>query len=369
MVIKLSHILHLSLRGAFVLATLAASQGLVVTGQAQEFEKIRSAKQPLTLQARGSFMIGGDYVEQTGNQTGRPPDAGHSWINQMYVEYMTPPKAKSVSVIMVHGGGLTGKSYDTTPDGRMGWYEYFVRKGYRVFIPDQVSRGRSGFNQAVFNDAKFGVTPASELPALTKTTLERAWTNWRFGPTLDSRFLDSQFPFGAVDEFFKQGVPTANDTLPTPDPNLRALADLAKTANGAILIGHSQSGVFPLDTALLDASGLRGLVVMEPSSGCGGATYTDEQVKKLSAVPLLTIFGDHLVDVPSTSRKLSFDDCKKLISRLKAVGGDARMLFPPDRGIKGNTHMLMFDKNNDQIADLIISWIKRRASGSAEKDN
>jgi hypothetical protein len=29
----------------------------------------------------------------------------------------------------------------------------------------------------------------------------------------------------------------------------------------------------------------------------------------------------------------------------------------PDAGIKGNSHMLMMDKNNDQVADLIQKWL------------
>ena len=60
---------------------------------------------------------------------------------------------------------LTGKSWETTPDGRMGWDEYFVRKGHPVYVPDQVGRGRSGFNQAVFNNVRAGSTPPSRIPA------------------------------------------------------------------------------------------------------------------------------------------------------------------------------------------------------------
>jgi hypothetical protein len=51
-----------------------------------------------------------------------------------------------------------------------------------------------------------------------------------------------------------------------------------------------------------------------------------------------------------------------LIGRLKAAGGDAQMLNPPDRGIRGNSHMIMQDKNNLQIADLILQWIDEHVS-------
>jgi hypothetical protein len=45
------------------------------------------------------------------------------------------------------------------------------------------------------------------------------------------------------------------------------------------------------------------------------------------------------------------------------------MLAPADRGIRGNSHMIMQDKNNLQIADLILKWMDervRRQNGAAK---
>ena len=64
-------------------------------------------------------------------------------VNQMYVDYMLPPDGRrKTPVVMVHGAGLSGSCYDTTPDGRMGWYEYFVRNAHPVYVVDQIGRGR-----------------------------------------------------------------------------------------------------------------------------------------------------------------------------------------------------------------------------------
>ncbi len=82
---------------------------------------------------------------------------------------------------MVHGATLTGKSWETTPDGRMGWDEYFVRKGHPVYVPDQVGRGRSGFNQAVFNNVRAGSTPPANQPVWLRFSDEGVWPNFRFG--------------------------------------------------------------------------------------------------------------------------------------------------------------------------------------------
>jgi hypothetical protein len=36
------------------------------------------------------------------------------------------------------------------------------------------------------------------------------------------------------------------------------------------------------------------------------------------------------------------------------------MLAAPESGLRGNSHMIMQDKNNLQIADLIVQWIGER---------
>jgi pimeloyl-ACP methyl ester carboxylesterase len=166
-----------------------------------------------------------------------------------------------------------------------------------------------------------------------------------------------------VDELAKQGVPDVSyGGLPTPNPTFKALSDLARQLNGAVLMGHSQSGRFPLEAALLDTTVTKGLVLVEP--GVFPAPYTDEQVKTLAKVPVLVVFGDYR-DTPTgiSSRRswqVSFDGCQELIARLKAAGGQAQMLDPAARGIRGGSHMIMQDKNNLQIADLILQWIDER---------
>jgi len=44
---------------------------------------------------------------------------------------------------------------------------------------------------------------------------------------------------------------------------------------------------------------------------------------------------------------------------IDAAKGNAKMLYPPDLVIHGNSHMIMQDKNNLQIGDLILDWIDR----------
>ena len=345
--------------GAFVAAVLASVLLTPRGATAQALADVQTSDTPLVLKAQGSFFVGGETVEQTQGQLGNLGPGGHITINQMYVRFMVPHRGDgNVPVVMLHGATLTGKSWETTPDGRMGWDEYFVRKGYPVYVPDQVGRGRSGFNQAVLNDVRAGVAAADKLPSWLRFSDEGVWPNFRFGTKPGEPFADTQFPVNAVGELSKQAVPDISSGLPQPNPNWKALADLAGQLKGAVLMGHSQSGSFPLEAALLNPAAAKGLVLVEPGR-C--PEYTPDQIKTLATVPVLVVFGDHretptgLPSLPTWQQR--HEMCQGMIGRLRAVGGRAEMLAPPDRGIKGNSHMIMQDKNHLQIADLILQWI------------
>src|SRR4029079_5005887 len=121
---------------------LAAGFGTDVIAHAQALKDVQTPDTPLVLKAQGSFFVGGEKAEQTAVELGSLGPGGHIAVNQMYVRYMVPQGGVgNVPIVMVHGATLTGKSWETTPDGRMGWDEYFVRKGHPVYVPDQVGRG------------------------------------------------------------------------------------------------------------------------------------------------------------------------------------------------------------------------------------
>lgn len=349
-----------------ILAGVIVTLVLATAGDAmaQALRDVQVADTPLVLKAQGSFFVGGDKVEQTRTEVGDLAPGGHIAVNQMYVRYMVPQGGEgNVPVVMVHGATLTGKSWETTPDGRMGWDEHFVRRGHPVYVPDQVGRGRSGFNQAIFNNVRAGSTPPASQPVWLRFSDESVWPNFRFGLTAGQPFPDTQFPINAMDELAKQGVPDVSfGGIPQPSPTIRALSDLAGQLNGAVLMGHSQSGSFPLAAALLNPAVTRGLVLVEP--GACPATYSAEQIALLARVPILVVFGDHR-DTPTGIGALPtwqtrFEACQALIGRITTAGGHAEMLAPPDRGIRGNSHMIMQDRNSLQIADLILQWVKER---------
>jgi pimeloyl-ACP methyl ester carboxylesterase len=356
--------MHSMVRGGFAVgaAALVGLLGPAVDAWGQALRDVQTPDTPLVLKAQGSFFVGGDTVDHTDVELGSLGPAGHITVNQMYVRFMVPQDgADNVPVVMIHGATLTGKSWETTPDGRVGWDEYFVRKGHPVYVPDQVGRGRSGFDPAVFNNVRAGRAAAGDQPAMFRFSDEVVWPNFRFGSKPGVPFADSQFPVSAVGELSKQSVPDVSALFPAPDPTLKGLSDLASQLKGAVVMGHSQSGSFPLEVALLAPTATRALVLVEPGR-C--PAYTAEQVTRLATVPTLIVFGDHretptgLPTFPTWQQR--FDTCDVLIGRLKAAGGDAQVLNPPDRGIRGNSHMIMQDKNHLQIADLILQWLDAR---------
>jgi pimeloyl-ACP methyl ester carboxylesterase len=318
----------------------------------------------LVLKSQGSFFVGGRtiYTDTLTGMIGGFPgsniNSGHITVDQMYVQYQIPEGAEShVPVVMVHGCCLSSKSYETTPDGRMGWNEYFLRKNRAVYLPDQVSRARSGFDATVINEVKLGKRPASDLPEIRTASYEVAWGLFRFGPEMGKAFANEQFPVDAFEEFGKQVIPDLNTQLPEINPTWTNLSALAIKLKGAILMGHSESGFFPEETAMLNPQDIKGLITIE--IGCPTELSADK-IAILAKIPTLFVFGDHIEDAPApygerwTSR---FKDCTKYIQQVNQAGGDATMMHLPDLGQFGNSHMLMQDKNNLQIADLILKWI------------
>jgi hypothetical protein len=245
----------------------------------------------------------------------------------------------------------------------MGWNEYFVRKGRSVYLADQSSRARSGFDATKINAVKAGKVPPSDLPNIFMASHQTSWVLFRFGPTFNTAFPDEQFPVQAADELYKQMIPDLNGFLPMPNPTWTNMAALAVQLKGAVLIGHSESGFFPEEAAMINPEGVKGIVSIEMACT---TTLKPEQLSTLSKIPILIMFGDHLGDIPGPFASLwpaNFDTCNKFVGQVNAAGGDAKMMDLPKMGIKGNSHMLMQDKNNLQLADLILGWIDDRVEG------
>ena len=111
----------------------------------------------IELKEFGSFYVGGKLAAISGKPVkeiqftpggapARVDPKGEYQIDQMYVQYFMPFDAKgAVPLLLWHGGGLTGVTYETTPDGRPGWLQNLVLNGWTVYNSDAMERGCSGF--------------------------------------------------------------------------------------------------------------------------------------------------------------------------------------------------------------------------------
>ena len=210
------------------------------------------ASAPIQLSQMGSFHVGGREVVLSGKPIkevlfapgGVPAKVdpnGVYQVEQMYVQYFIPQNPRgTVPLLLWHGGGLSGVTYETTPDGREGWLNYFVKKGWATYNSDAVERGRSGW--AMYPDI-FKTEPVF----LTK---ENPFERFRIGQGAGSYNKDpskmkllpgNQFPREGYDNFTKQIVPRWTST---DEPTIAAYTELVDKVCPCVLVVHSQSGLF-----------------------------------------------------------------------------------------------------------------------------
>jgi hypothetical protein len=360
---------------------------------------------PLTIEDQGSFFVGGvkkitDHASVPALPAAptSPPDAPHQiTIGQMYVQFQIPArKYGGWPVIMVHGSAHTGAALESTPDGREGWYPYFVRKGVPSYVVDQSGRGRSGFDESVLNEGKG--------PGIPRITDDGAWTNWfghlvpanstirtgRLIPHGDPADPDPHpdkfehvaplFPLEAVNEYYKQLVPNGEVTLPgstceSCDPKELSpantwtpqnLATLVEQLGGAVVVTHSQAGIMGHHMArILKERGhlnlLKGLVTLEgscslPNSGLTAADFDN--------VAYMALKGDY-----TATSAVCQETVDAINARRASKQGTAKAdyLKLDEMGILGVTHMMMLDKKNLEIADVIYNWIGKNVPTSRNR--
>src|SRR4051794_14899056 len=220
----------------------------------------------------GSFHVGGRQVTLSGHPitesvftAGAAPTRidpnGDFEVEQMYVQYMIPSDRKAkYPLLMWHGGGLTGVTWETKPDGKPGWMSYFFKAGHPVYVSDAVERGRASW-------ARY--PEINTTPPFFRTKKE-AWEIFRIGPP-DSYASDpakrvkhpnGRFPVEALDQFAKQFVPrwTSSDAA-----TLAAYHALVQKVGDCVVLVHSQSGNFGFNAALTAPDKVKAVIAIEPA--------------------------------------------------------------------------------------------------------
>lgn len=375
------------------LAFIAAAIAVSAPAFAAPYPPADQGRPPLALKAHGIFWAGGTVVKRTqqgtapaGDQPSLPIRDQDILVGQSYVEYFIPSELrlgpKTPPVVLVPGGALIGVHFLTTPDGREGWAHYFVRKGFPVYVIDVPGRGRAGFSPDVFNNVREGAADPKSQPVLRMWD-SSAWLEWNQGPLPAPSHGPRDPSCIGNDARDPRAAPVYcnGDLMPALDPEgyahwLAAHVPEGPVAGGpaagvlaamkkigpAIYIGHSQAGAYGGALANDNPDAFRAMIGIEPAGVC--ALSPKAPIKGIAQVPVLTIHGINQVGRADTA------PCLDAYDRIQQAGGNATYLSLPklprgplfDRikqaGVWGNGHIMMWEKNSDEVADIMMEWIE-----------
>ena len=313
-----------------------------------------SLTQPLVLGDERMFTVGGRRIttDHPGSSllTGSP-GRGEIAVDQMFVHQRVPVDADKPLIVMVHGSNASGSLWETTPDGREGWATWFVRQGHPVAVVDHSGRGRSGFDPTRIN-------AGIDLLDIFLATFERQWVNGRIGPEYPTPFPGVRFPIEAFDRFMESHVPNAESTLDRRGgTTIASLVALLETVGPAVLLVHSQGGLYGIDVARRRGDLVLALVSIE-----GGAeTLTAEDATEFFAeIPFLSLWGDNSRGADLVNGDSRREGCRRAVELISAAGGEAELVMLPERGVPGNSHYLMMDTNSHDVASVVEQWILDR---------
>jgi pimeloyl-ACP methyl ester carboxylesterase len=337
---------------------------------------------------RGYFYVGGKYVGEPGKEIMQ---------GQAYVEVLAPKDVRRpYPLVLIHGAAQTATNWMGTPDGRKGWAEYFVEQGYVVYMIDQPMRGRSAWHPGDGPTRMF--TAANEEFQFTAIESAGTWpqakkhTQWPGEGANKGKKGDPVF-----DAFYATQVETVISAEATQRSNQDAGAALLDKIGPAIVLTHSQSGAFGWLIADARPALVKAIVAIEPAGppfeatiiGTGKArvwgptdvpiTY-DPPVKDPSEI---AVVRDAKADGPdlfvcwmqkSPARQLinlktipvmimaaeasyhqAYDHCTA--KYLNQAGVKTEYIRLQDKGVHGNGHMVMIEKNNLEVAHVVDEWV------------
>lgn len=304
---------------------------------------------PIRLRDMGSFHVGGHDVRLSGlpprelvmAEGGQPvvlDPNGTYRVEQMYAQYfLSEPASGRAPLAFWHGGGMTGAAWETTPDGREGWLNAFLRRGWDAYLCDAVERGRAGY----------ALVPEIWPEPPIVQAREDCYTRFRIGrpgtrPGPGTAYENTQFPVEAFDRLAAQMVPR---WVHTDDAILRGYLALLDRVGSMIVICHSQAGVFGIRAGLARPEQVRAVVALEPASIPLLAPDADYRT------PTLILMGDNMDTDPRWPRMRERVDA--FARRYPCV----TVLSLPAEGIAGNSHMLMMDRNSLALAERVHDWL------------
>ncbi len=307
----------------------------------------------------GSYYVGGKQValkgiepsiiELASGEVKTIDNDGAFEAFQIYVQYTKLMKSQAkYPLLMWHDEGFSGASFETTPDGREGWKMFFLRNGHDVYISDSTNAGRSAFSRYLqVNNSAPLFTSKSE-----------GWTKYRIGDyyninsQLRTTYPESKFPVEFYDDFCKQYLAY----WLTDDDQTQEAYDtyISEKIQTGIILAHGKASEYALKSTTKFNNKIKALILIEPMLENLKENF---DFAKFSEIPILFVFGD--INSTDTFWLNYYNIAKINADKLSENNAKITWLDLKERGITGNTHMLMMDKNSTEIANLIQNWLKK----------
>jgi pimeloyl-ACP methyl ester carboxylesterase len=307
----------------------------------------------------------------------------------MYVYWEAPAEIRQpYPIVLVHGGGGQGLDFMTTPDGRPGWVQLLVDRGWLVYVVDRPAHGRSPYIPDVMGE------PGPPLPPPVLRTIFGLDTG---DPALAGLVAaHTQWPGSVTDpddaaflQFAAAGGPFAGDAAARQSLERDRLVELLELTGPAVLMGNSLGGPCSFLVADSRPDLVAALVQLEPAGpafattfgpdtlqwGCAGAPLRyDPPATSPAELDLVEVDGTvlqsqpartlpHLAEVPivvvTSEASVFADSDPRLVAYLQQAGCDATHLSLPAHGARGNSHGVMFERNHEQVLDIVLGWVQQ----------
>lgn len=351
--------------------TAAETDARAADGEEDTSEEMAAVPEgALVIARQGMFSFGGTVTEpvegefdETTNWLDLTRAGNTAHVDHANVLYQIPANDNGNPIVYLHGYGQSRMGWMTTPDGREGWSDIFLKNGHSAFLVDQPRRGEAGSTAAMTADNidTWSEDSKEYMPG------DQAWyTHFRIGRVAPERYEGSQFPEGeeAQNQFFRQMTPNTGSYDEAVDA--AALGEVMNdvyemTGDKAIYITHSQGGRVGWSTPMEHVSAI---VAIEPG---GTPEIGSETYQKLldAKIPIVIYFGDYIDNGPQDIQSTGFwkevkDAAFEFAEAYNADGGDCTVVDLPKEGITGNSHFMFQEMNNQEIAEHIESWLAER---------
>ena len=181
-----------------------------------------------------------------------------------------------------------------------------------------------------------------------------------------------------LDQFMQHLVPTVSD-----DPEIisRALIALLDKIGPAIVVTHSQSGLFGWLVGARSPN-VKGIVAYEPGfvfpqgempppiplykgTQVAGTSVTPAEFSNLAKIPIQVVYGDNIPkspipDLVADGRRAQQVTSRLFVQALNSKGGNASVLLLPDAGLYGNSHFMFSDLNNVEVAEQMSIFLRAK---------